>query len=726
MNQQVPIAQSISLIDVMRGVANRKLLVFLITLLAFGLAFGFVRTAKPLYSTEALVLIENLASPYDRVQTTDEQRTEPVDDRVIQSQMSVIKSQDLSLRVIQSLNLQERAEFDSLKSGVSLKRKVMLALGFGEDPRLKTLEQRALGTLTEQLNVFQVPQSNVVTVRYSSADPKTAAEVANSIVDLYVNSTAETRLQPTKRAREWLAQQINALRSKVATSDAKIEEFRSQSGLLKGQTATLGSQALSELNSQITLAEAARTEAQEKAKSIKNILATKGTVDDSTEVVNSAIIQRLREQQVTSARRVAELSATYLPNHPKMIAAQNDLSNINRQMRSEALKIVDSLDQIAKIALARENSLRAKLEEIKGKESNANLDDVKLKALERDSAADKSLLESLLLRYADASARQDLSTQPGLARVIQRASTPTIPSFPRSGPIVLLATIAGFALSLGLAFLMEIMAAAGRLNQQINYVPAPKAEAVAPPFRRYETQSVASVVEPKPELAQFPVGSTLLANHELLGVSARQDSYGLLASANIVAQWILQLSKGAGLGSMGIATMSGGVADSSMATVVIARALSSQGARVVAIDLAAHGSCIGTLFGLQNGPGFVDLLAGTTDFTKVIIRDPLSSVHHIRWGQQQNAVSLLDQRTDAVLAALKNIYDVVIVHAGEASAQTPQLLGKCEAAVLLAPARRQLDVSKAAQALVSMGLLAVQYVKLEPWQSPETSFAVSA
>ncbi len=63
---------------------------------------------------------------------------------------------------------------------------------------------------------------------------------------------------------------------------------------------------------------------------------------------------------MTSARRVAELSATYLPSHPKMIAAQNDLRNIDRQIRSEALKLVDSLDQQAKIAEAREKSLRAR------------------------------------------------------------------------------------------------------------------------------------------------------------------------------------------------------------------------------------------------------------------------------------------------------------------------------------------------------------------------------
>ncbi len=44
-------------------------------------------------------------------------------------------------------------------------------------------------------------------------------------------------------------------------------------------------QELSELNTQITLAEAVRTEAEERAKSIKNILATKGTVVGSTDVI---------------------------------------------------------------------------------------------------------------------------------------------------------------------------------------------------------------------------------------------------------------------------------------------------------------------------------------------------------------------------------------------------------------------------------------------------------
>src|SRR5215207_2184224 len=109
MNQLAP---TINLLDVMRGVARRKLVIIVFTLLALCAGLGIVQVLKPTYSTEAQVLIENLASPFDRTQSPTEQRPDPVDDRVIKSQVSVLKSQDVALRVINSLNLQDRPEFD--------------------------------------------------------------------------------------------------------------------------------------------------------------------------------------------------------------------------------------------------------------------------------------------------------------------------------------------------------------------------------------------------------------------------------------------------------------------------------------------------------------------------------------------------------------------------------------------------------------------------------------
>jgi polysaccharide biosynthesis transport protein len=139
MDRQSQLAPSINLLDVLRGIGRHKLLVSSVTLLALAGSLGYVTITKPLYATEAQILIENLSSPFDRPQSADDPRTEVIDDRVIQSQMSVLRSRDLAVRVIDALKLQERNEFDPLKNGeVDSKQKILLSLGFGEDPRLMT------------------------------------------------------------------------------------------------------------------------------------------------------------------------------------------------------------------------------------------------------------------------------------------------------------------------------------------------------------------------------------------------------------------------------------------------------------------------------------------------------------------------------------------------------------------------------------------------------------
>jgi hypothetical protein len=75
---------------------------------------------------------------------------------------------------------------------------------------------------------------------------------------------------------------------------------------------------------------------------------------------------------------------------------------------------------------------------------------------------------------------------------------------------------------------------------------------------------------------------------------------------------------------------------------------------------------------------------------------------------------------------LGNIYDIVLVHVGEASGRTTTLLGKCQAALLLAPGLRRGDVAKAAKSLLVLGLTDVQYVRLESAEAEESRMAVSA
>ena len=713
-----PVPVSINVMDVLRGVARRKITIAAMTLATLAGGAALANYLKPVYSTEAQVLVQNLETPFDRVQAQDNQRVDGVDDRIVASQMQVAKSEDLGRRVVAALGLENEPEFNSLLKGMGPVSKIKLAMGFGDDPRLKSPEQRALDHYVAELSVYQQPNSNVISIKYSAGNPEMAAKVANTLADIYVTWTRESQSQPTERAREWLSQQIDGLRKKLSSSEEAVEKFRSQAGLLQGTSSTLGTQEISELNTQITVAMTASSEARTRADAIRELLQSKGSIDSSPDVLASAAVQRLKEQRGEAARRVAELQATYLPNHPRMIAAQSELSNIDRQMRAEALKVVSSLEDQARVAEAREKSLRGSLTAMKTEKSSANLDDVKLKALERDVAADRVLLESLLSRYAEASARQDQATQPGLARIIQSAGVPASPSFPKRGPMVVLITIAGLSLSIGLAFLIELMSAASRLNEMMAGGAVPASARISPRLPDAEPEPS---WQPPPF---YPVQDHLailpsIANAADAPMSLQSPA--VTTAAQKIANWVAAGTPATKIKRVGISAIGAMAGDSSVASVAVARAMAAMGKRVIIVDLSRTGSWLLGICGVHPGAGFADLVSGTADFTKVIGRDVKSPVHILRYGLDHSprAAILIAERAESVLAALTQSYDVVIVHLGEAQNDTPVLLHKCEAALILAPLKNLSEASEAVHVLLSTGLAAARHVLVGPPSSAD-------
>src|SRR4051812_12496552 len=121
-----PQGAAIEIVDVLRGMWRRRLLVVLLMLTGFVLSFAFVMLAKPQYFSEAQVLVDRLETPYDRTQPTDPADRQPLDDRDILSQVSVLNSQDLGERVITALKLTERQEFDPLKDGLSFTKRLAI------------------------------------------------------------------------------------------------------------------------------------------------------------------------------------------------------------------------------------------------------------------------------------------------------------------------------------------------------------------------------------------------------------------------------------------------------------------------------------------------------------------------------------------------------------------------------------------------------------------------
>jgi succinoglycan biosynthesis transport protein ExoP len=726
--------------DVLRGILRRWLSIVLFTAACAFLAYWFVNSVKPIYTSSAMVLVANQETPYTRVgQDRNERIT--LTERDIASQVQVVQSRDLALRVIQDLKLNEVQEFDSLKSGIGTIGQLMISFGFKPDPATMTEEQRIIDHYYDKLTVFEVPGSTVISVQFESRDPKLATAVANKIAEYYVAFSKQALNEPTGEARDWLASQIEDLRKKVVESETAVEKFKAEAGIFRGAQSQLNNEELSSLNSQIIVASAARSEAQAKASSIRELLRTTGTVDTSADVLSSPLIQRLREQQVQLTRSRAELSTIYLDNHPRIIAVNRELEDLNRQIRNEAFKVVERMDQEAKVAAARENALRANLDKLKAQTSATGIDDVKLRELEREAAANRSLLESFLVRYTDANSRQDISAQPGLGRIISAAGEPSEPSFPKKGPIMLLVTFGGFILAIGLAFVVEVMSSAANLNrrpvsvaagtdaqmsepvsveQSGGAVPAVAAAATA-------TASEPAVVMPAP-MAQpstavtrtgdveaatssaAPVALTTLPGMTTSMIAIHATSQALFEpqsqyrkALEPVFAGVRHLVANSNYRRVTVVNLTGQVLDSLSFTLAMGRLLAMSGLKAAILDVSSGQPGLAALEPGLDGVGIYDLVANKAGFADIIRKDKRTQLQTISAGQAAaaNQAMVSSAAMEQAIRALEQVYQVSLIHVGEGNEANVELAANSSVVLVLAAANRVNEANEICAALKS-------------------------
>ncbi len=658
---------AVGLGDVMRGILlRRKKLVLFTTLLFAALGYLFITMASPVYTASSRILIDYEDTPYTHTGIAANTATSrQITERDVRSQVEVLKSRDLALTVLRKLNLIGTPAFDPLKRHRGFLSRLKVKLGFSPDPARQTPEQRALTTWYRHLKVYSLPNTKVVIIQYSSGSPELAARIVNTLADAYVEQTRNTRLSRTGEAREWLKQQIEKLRQKVVEAEKAVERYRARAGLFQGTQSKLHNQELSELSAQIVRAAAQRSQAEARAKAIRGML-RRGEVDRSAEVLKSPLIQRLREQQVLLKRRLAELQTTYLDNHPKVRAVRRELADLKRQINVEARKIAQSLEQQARIAAAREAELKTRLEKLKKTVSNASLEEVKLRELEREAKAQRSLLESFLARYTDASTRNQEQALPGMARIIERAGVPAVPSFPKKGPIMMLAVLAGLMLGLGTAFVLEVMAAVRAAEEAMS------AHAVAPGAveqRRVSgvaaSSASAAAAAPATPARAADVPSAMFGTAKTAKtapMTKREDPADAAHDAGDLAALLTRWHEERGAQKFAIAPLG---LEVERAADVLLRAARDLGAehRVILLDAQGAEGPVARLF---PGKGLADFLNGRAGFAEVVHADRAARhLHVVAAGSQADMPdNLHTPLMKQLLEALEENYDVILLWEG--------------------------------------------------------------
>jgi tyrosine-protein kinase Etk/Wzc len=636
-------SRSVELGAVGRELWRRKWWVLGPTLLVAALAAVAVNLVTPRYKSEARALIEGRENVFLRPEAEKQADRTIVDQEAITSRVQFALSRDVARQVIRQLRLGELPEFDPLLRGVSPVAHVLQVVGLAKDPLRMTPEERVLDSYYDRLNVFSVDKSRVIAVEFQSYDPDLAARAANAVVDDFVALQLAAQQEATRSAGRWLGGEIEVLRQKVADAEAKVEEFRSKSNLFVGtNNTTLSAQQLGELNSQLAAARSQKADAEAKAKFIRDTLKS-GKSLETADFLNSELIRRLSEQLATVRGQLAEQSSTLLDNHPRIKELKAQTVDLDRQIRAEGERLARSLENDARIAGARVETLGENLGQLKQQAATTNEQDIQLRAYEREAKAQRDLLESYLAKYREVTSRDSLGAVPSDVRVISRAIVSNTPYFPRKTPIVLIAALAMLLISAGFIVTGQLMAAG--------------AARAAAPAGSAEDEGYFERDEPRLKHVAEAAAATTATREEDIAELARDIGGSADGGRRVV---VVGAQRHIG---------------TTLTALALARELARH-ARVVLLDLAfAHPNLAAVAID-PSAPGIADLVRGAASFGAIISRDRESRAHIVPAGRggPDNAAILASERIGVALDALARSYDHVVIDAGTTADPLPEPL----------------------------------------------------
>jgi succinoglycan biosynthesis transport protein ExoP len=694
---------------------QRKFWILVPTIVAFLASLAIVNRLPTRYSGEARVLLENRETVYSRP-TADTRQDPTIDPEAVASQVQIVMSKDLALKVIRDMELTKHAEFAPNANDLSLVKIVGMLIGLMNDPRSIPLEERVLQTYYKSLLVFPQGKSRVISIEFQSEDPQLAAAVANKIAEEYLSREELAKRDTSKVTSEWLDKAIEPLMKRVMTADAKVEAFRTSKGLFVGSNnMSISSQQLAEMNSQLATARTQRADLSARARLIREAVRL-GRVFETSEINNNELVRRLLEQRSALKAQIAFDERTLLSGHPRMQEMNSQLRDLEAQVRAAAERAARALENDARAAGARLESLQAELNNQKKTAALSNEDEVQLKALEREALALREQLVSYRNKFLDAAARSNETASPADGRIISRAFAQNDPASPKRLLIVALATIGTLVISSALVASLHLMARVSSFAMA-DFAGAPGYPApdmllsgpapFQPPtgggsgggrrpgllgstmerFRKPEPVVAPGWNMPRgPMPAQARAASGWFADPALPNPNAEP---GLArAGSSLPDQIAAELALLGVPGRAKVLVLQGLGRDRSVAlqAMRIGRRLAQDGATVI-VDLCGANPLYSRVVG-DEVTGLADYLIGTVDIPDVLHRDPHSRLHlvpageplasHLSGTSARLAVQLL-------LRALAQAYAVVMIDAGAVGGAADFVAETADRLCLVAP-----------------------------------------
>lgn len=485
-------------------------------------------------------------------------------------------------------------------------------------------------------------RARVIEIRFVADSPTLASAIANTLAEIYIADQIDGRRQSTSRETGMLDQRVEELRARINEAQQRLEDFRVKHGILDLSGGTVLQRQLTEYNQQLMAAQLRRSELESRARQLQDLAQSAGGVDGSSAMLEAPGVQRLREQETAAARHVAELSALYRDDHPKLQQARAELNDIRTKIGDEIRRVISATANQARLAREQEATLTAKLNELNQQVEQQVVADSSLRLLQVDLKTNTELYEMLLNRLREARAvEQGIEASP--VRVISRALPPDLSFYPNKPLLVGASAVLAALIGILLAFVLEFLDVGFRNRHQIEALTGLETVASIPKVTRLGLARRLSDMR------------SVLRNHPGFAEAIRyvRVSLSLAPDDTRPVRSILVTSTLPNEGKTFVSR-------------ALAVTYAMGGKRVITVDCDLRQKPRSRRRNDPGSrPGLADFLGGSATLESVIGADPTTGLHHIDCGDTSSLtdapILLESPRMRHLLRGLAEKYDMVIL-----------------------------------------------------------------
>lgn len=437
----------LNLRDYIRILRKRKWVILFTFVIIVISSILYTRSQTPIYEASAAIKIErklSIAQSLFEVFTKAGQN--------ISTLLQIIQSREIAAEVVELLGLAPKADREKFNAMVS--------------------------NIRARISARQRQNTDIIDVRFRDTDPRRAAEILNTLCEVFIAENEFSRKRNTRTSRVFVQQQLDYYRKKLKEDEERLRQF-------KVDNKTIGVDAeINSIISRISEYEIQLVELNTQIKNLQyqlnNIRATYRKVKDistaTSELRSDPVITQLKQNLIDMEFEVAKLLREYTEKHPRVVATKVQIEKIKKKIQDRISSVYDvqqsSIEaQILSLQVQKEiiNSIIRKLN--KDLERYPKLQ-VELGRLERNVKVDEKLYAMFREKLEQIKITE--VGELGSAVFLERAVVPKAPIKPNKRLNFMIGVMLGIILGIAFAFIAEsIDTSIGTIEDVESYTQLP-------------------------------------------------------------------------------------------------------------------------------------------------------------------------------------------------------------------------------------------------------------